>query len=458
MKMNRRNLIKTAGATALMSAAAMGRPAEFTAHAADTSGYKALVCLFLFGGVDGHDVLIPTDAASYDQYSGIRQSLLSSYGSARARENLLDLGNLGPDVTGGRRFGLPPEMPQLHALYQAGQAAIVPNVGPLIEPVTKSAISAETATLPRRLFSHNDQQSTWLSGSTEGAQLGWGGLFADAILSGNGNTSFSTIDVGNGGLFLTGDSTLPYRVSSSGPSSISLTEDNNGFAASVEEHLRFSTSLERNLISRDVMSIIRNSIDDNAFFKRAFDGSNDLRSSFEGNNLSNQLRTVARTISIRSQLQASRQIFFVFLGGFDSHSAQASGLPPRLARLDNAIGEFQTVMNTMGLTNDVTLFTASDFGRTLAINGDGTDHGWGNHHFVVGGGVNGGRVYGDIAPPLLDGDFDVGGGRLIPQWSVEQMASPLGEWFGLSPAEIRNALPNVANFDAGPSGLFSGSG
>lgn len=454
--MNRRNLIKAAGATALMQAAALGRPAEFTAHAADTSGYKALVCLFLFGGVDGHDVLIPTDAGSYDQYAAIRQSLLNSYGSVRARENLLQLGDTGPDISGGRRFGLPPEMPQLHTLYQSGQAAIIPNVGPLIEPVTKSAISAETATLPRRLFSHNDQQSTWLSGSTEGAQLGWGGLFADAILSGNGSESFSTIDLGNGGLFLTGENALAYRVSSNGAASIFLTEGGGASAAALQDYLRFTTSVDRNLVSRDVMSIIRNSIDNNATFKTAFDGSADLRSNFEGNNLSNQLRTVARTISIRSQLQASRQIFFVFLGGFDSHSAQASALPPRLARLDTAIGQFQSVMNNMGLANDVTLFTASDFGRTLAINGDGTDHGWGNHHFVVGGGVNGGQIYGDIAPPLLDGDFDVGGGRLIPQWSVEQMAAPLGSWFGLSPTEVRNALPNASNFDPGPNGLFGG--
>lgn len=453
--MKRRDVIKSIGATALASAVMRGQTAHFTAHAADTSGYKALVCVFLFGGIDGHDMIIPTDADSYSQYAAIRGSLINQYDGQRARDNLLGLGDLGPDITGSRQFGLPPEMPQLQSLYQAGNAAIIGNVGPLIEPVSRLSIDNGTAKLPLRLFSHNDQQSTWLSGGVEGASFGWGGLFADAIMSGNGLGAFTSIATGDGDLFLTGQNNRSFRITESGASVINQASNNTAEAAKLNEFLRFLNTSETNLISRDVMGILRDSIDNNATFSTAFDQTQNLESEFSDQFVSQQLRAVARTIAARNALQANRQIFFVFQGGHDTHSGQAAGNPSRFAELDSAMGEFSTVMESLGLSDSVTLFTASDFGRTLSINGDGTDHGWGNHHVVVGGAVNGGRIYGDIPPPGVETDFDVGAGRLIPQWSVEQMAGALGEWFGLTPDEIRNALPNISRFDGNLPGLFA---
>ena len=456
MNMKRRDVLKKLGTSSFATAAMAGCPLNMTAHAADTSDYKALVCVFLFGGIDGHDFIIPADSASYSQYSTIRQSLINQYGGARAQENLLGLGSLGPDVSGGREFGLPPEMPRLQSLYQSGDAALVANVGPLVEPVTRLDIDLGTAQLPSRLFSHNDQQSTWVSGGVEGSSFGWGGLFADAILAGNGQEAFSTITIGDGNLFLTGQNNMPFTITNGGAAVIDTSNFPPFQDAAINEFLRFQNFSENNVIARDVASILRDSIDNNATFSDAFTGAVDVSNQFSGGFLNSQLAAIARTINARDTLQANRQIFFVFQGGHDTHSAQAAANPGLFSELDSAIGEFQAVMQAMGTDSEVTLFTASDFGRTLTINGDGTDHGWGNHHFVVGGAVNGGRVYGDIPPPAVNSDFDFTSGRLIPQWSVEQMAGSLGEWFGLTPEEIENALPNIGRFDGSIPGLFVG--
>jgi len=308
--MKRRNVLKSIGATALASAVMRGQTAHFTAHAADTTGYKALVCVFLFGGIDGHDLIIPTDADSYSQYAAIRGSLINQYEGQRARDNLLALGDLGPDITGSRQFGLPPEMPRLQSLYQAGNAAIIGNVGPLIEPVSRLTIDNDTAKLPLRLFSHNDQQSTWLSGGVEGSSFGWGGLFADAIMSGNGLGAFTSIATGDGDLFLTGQNNRSFRITNSGASVIAQASNNTAGAAKLNEFLRFQNRTETNLISRDVMAILRDSIDNNATFSTAFDGTQNLEGDFSGGFVSQQLRAVARTIAARNALQANRQIFF----------------------------------------------------------------------------------------------------------------------------------------------------
>ena len=209
--LNRRLFLKTAGATAITSASVMGRPISFNAHAANTSGYKALVCVFLLGGLDNHDVLLPYDQASYTSFAAARQSLLNRQGSARQRTSLLQIAPTEAGILGGRQVALPPEMPQMKALFDQGRAAIVANVGPLIEPTTRTTFESGAARVPPRLFSHNDQQATWQASAPEGAQFGWGGLFADAVLGSGANTGspeFTTIASTEVGPFLTGRTAL----------------------------------------------------------------------------------------------------------------------------------------------------------------------------------------------------------------------------------------------------------
>ncbi|MEO1041485.1 MAG: DUF1501 domain-containing protein [Pseudomonadota bacterium] len=458
MKANRREFFKGIGASAMATAAFAGRPGFFSAHAADTSGYKALVCVFLFGGLDNYDLLVPYDTTSYGEFQAARPSLLSQYGSSRARSSLLALSPLTSSALGGRQVALPPEMPQLKSLFDAGNAAFVANVGPLIEPITLTQFQNGSARVPARLFSHNDQQTTWKASAPEGAQFGWAGLFADAVLAAGANGSspqFTAITVDEAGPFLTGRQTAPYRISEAGAPEVRVFEElamsstpkSAEFSSMLRSNLGASQFVGTHVLEQDMALKVSNGLSTNDTFSNARASISPLSTAFGEGGLSAQLKAVAETISIRSQLSATRQVFFVGLGGFDTHSAQAFSLPPLLTELDSAIGAFQAAMAELGVVNDVTLFTASDFGRTLSVNGDGTDHGWGGNHIVVGGSVMGGDIYGSVAPPVLGNSLDTGAGRVIPSLAVEQYASQLGSWFGLTSSELATALPNLRNFD-----------
>jgi len=421
--------------------------------------YRALVCVFLFGGMDNHDFILPYAPSAYSDFYQVRASLLEAQAESRSREALLPLGNsLSPE------WALPPEMPGLHGLYQSGAAALVGNVGPLIEPVNRQTFVDQSVRLPPHLFSHNDQQATWQSSEPEGAQYGWGGLFLDALLGPKASAdalAFSAISASNAGPFLTGRLARPHRVSPSGSAQYFLLQalDNARNGAADELYTRLRSHLtgvgasRRHVFERDVASAHANALVVNERFNEAVSGSEPLTTAFPGGGLGGQLRTVAQSIAAREQLGARRQVFFVGVGGFDTHSAQATTLPGLLQSIDQGVTAFHASMRELGLGEQVTLFSASDFGRTLAVNGDGTDHGWGAHHFLVGDAVQGGQLFGDLAPPALGHDADAGSGRLIPGLSVEQFAAPLGRWLGLDEEGLANALPRLANFDSAP-GLF----
>ena len=460
MKFSRRQFLSDAIASSLATAGigSVGTALSgFNAHAADTSGYRALVCVFLFGGLDCHDIVLPYDPASYDQFASIRSSLLQAQGVARSRTSLLPLTTSDATQFGSRRYALPPELAGIKALYDQGSAAVVGNVGPLVQPTNRISFEQQSVLLPPRLFSHNDQQAVWQASAPEGALFGWGGRFADAVLSANGAPEFSTISSKGDGLFLTGQNAQPHNVNSGGATRIDLLEDlefltTEGVDASVQSTARALLRSERyqaaNLFARDMASAQRAAIDSNDRYNAALAGAQPISTVFPVSPLGAQLRAVAEAISVRNSLQVSRQIFFVGLGGFDTHSSQATSLPGLLRTIDSAVTAFHAEMLAQGLSRDVTLFTASDFGRTLAVNGDGTDHGWGGHQFVVGGAVQGGAIYGDLPPIAVGHEQDSGGGRLIPTSSVEQMAAPLGRWFGLNETELVAALPNLPNFAA----------
>lgn len=460
--MKRRQFVKQLGALPLLSAGLGTSCLSTPVGAADASGYRALVCLFLFGGMDNNDVLIPADNA-YNDFAQIRQSMLAEQGASRARESLLAL-DPSNGTSDGSTWALPPEMPAMKSMFDAGNASIISNVGPLIEPVNREQFLSESVRLPPRLFSHNDQQATWQASAPEGAQFGWGGLFADSFLGSGASAetlAFTTITATEVGPFLTGRQAFPYRVNAGGASRVFLLGDTNtlvdgddSFEQRLLRHLRGDAYSGNHVIRGDMAGAFASALETNASYNQAFSSSVPINTAFPQDFLGSQLRAVADTIAIRQQLGVSRQVFFVGIGGFDTHSAQAIDLPALLASLDSNMSAFYNATAELGVANDVTLFTASDFGRTLAVNGDGTDHGWGGHHFVVGGSVDGGQLLGTPPPPRLDNPMDAGAGASIPQYSVEQLADPLGRWLGLSGEEVSAALPATVNFDRDALPIF----
>ena len=456
---NRRQFLRNTMALPLLAGGntLLGNLASFQAHAADTEGYRALVCVFLFGGMDCHDTVLPFDTASYNQFVTARKTLMSTYdalpqGSSRAQNQLLAL-ETASNPFGDRQFALPPQMNGLHSLFQQGKAAIVGNVGPLLEPTNRTTFNNRSAELPKRLFSHNDQQSTWLSFAPEGAQVGWGGRFGDAVSGANTEAVFSQISLFGNTVFLTGNSVGPYQIGTDGVPTIRVVKAAPaGVSGMLRDHFASVGSTRQSLFEQDFIDISRVSLDAND--KLALATENPLDTPFPASSLGSQLRAVAKTIGSRQAIGAKRQVYFVGLGGFDTHSNQAQALPGLQQTLSDAMTAFYNATEELGVADQVTTFTAADFGRTLTANGDGTDHGWGGHHFVVGGAVRGGNIYGDIPIAQLGHNQDAGNGRLIPTASVEQFAAPLGQWFGLNNQELATALPGLASFPNGALGYI----
>lgn len=473
---NRRNFLSRASASGALSftggAALLSALTQGKAYAADTSGYKALVCLFFFGGQDGYDTLLPYDQPSYDLLAGYRGGIFSDYenlsgGSTRARNRLLKLSPDNAANFGPREFALPEELAPLKTLFDNGNAAIIGNVGPLIEPIMSEEFEAKTKATPRKLFSHNDQQSTWMSSAPEGGAVGWGGRFADSTALAGQDSLFSSISTFGNSVFLAGDNVQQFTLNPTGPQEVNgLKNFDMGLLGTAKDSARAAELLEAqyrnlglsldNLFEQDVATINNRAFTSNAKLANALAMGLPVGTAFPPSFVGTQLKTIAETINVRGQLNLSRQVFFVGMGGFDTHDNQALGLSGLQSEYAAAISAFHDSMTDMGLGNDVTLFTASDFGRALIENGNGTDHGWGSHHFVVGGAVNGRNIYGDIPPYDIGHPLDAGKGRLIPSLAVEQYAATLGRWFGLSDSELMAALPILSNFETTNLG-FMGS-
>jgi uncharacterized protein (DUF1501 family) len=475
---NRRSFLKSAsgaGAVSFASGASiLAALGNTKAYAADVTGYKAIVCLFFFGGQDSHDTVLPYDQASYDRYAELRPGLFGDYasqtgGSSRERARLLALNPTNAAQFGTRQFALPEALSPIKDLFDDGNAAIIGNVGPLIEPVNREEFLSETKSLPRRLFSHNDQQSTWLSSAPEGAVIGWGGKMSDAANASNANQNeiFSSISTFGNSVFLSGEQTQQYILNANGPPEVNgLRNFNSGLLGTaagsasavqrLEDHYKNLGAQRANLFERDVAEINARSFSSNKLFGDTLDVATPLQTVFPASGTAAQLSAVANSINISSALGMRRQVFFVGMGGFDTHDNQANDLTGNHTEYAEAIAAFYQSTIEMGMQNDVTLFTAADFGRALLENGNGTDHGWGAHHFIVGGAVNGNTIYGDIPPYDTGHEFDAGNGRLIPKVAVEQYAATLGKWFGLTDDELLSALPILANFTEKDLGFLNG--
>ena len=456
-----------------MNLVAMGEAAAQAAPVGED--YKALVCVFLYGGNDYANTVVTYDDPSYNLYSAVRGGGAGQTAGGIALAKA-DLTALAATTAGNRQYAFHPAMSGLTGLFNAGTAAVVLNTGPLVVPMTRAQYFGANRTaypLPPKLFSHNDQQSLWQSSSPEGSTVGWGGNIGDLALSQNSKSLFTCISITGNAVFLSGDTALSYQVGSGGATKINSAVDGSyplgflGVSAAMKNIItgaRPSNNLENeyNIVTKRAIEAevgITAAIDStkavNNVYPAPFDGFP------AGNSLSDQMRMVARLIAGRknSAIGAKRQVFMVSLGGFDCHDNLVTKQAELMKKLSDAMTAFQGAMAhpSINLSNNVTAFTASDFGRTLTSNGDGSDHGWGGHQIVVGGAVNGKQFHG-YAPPVAAGDknsvlpidaWQVGQGRLLPTTSVDQYAATLAKWFGVPDAQLGDIVPNLRNFGGG---------
>jgi uncharacterized protein (DUF1501 family) len=483
---SRREFLRKAGAVSATVGTA-GLPfamnlAAMNAAVAQASDYKAIVCLFMYGGNDSANMVLPTDTASWTEYAKARvvdpdPIALKPVGTppdtTAPGSSPAALGGVLPivptfsafPVNSPRTYALHPTMTEMQSLFNQSRVAVIANAGPLVQPLTKAEYSSGSKPKPSKLFSHNDQQSSWQALAPEGAKVGWGGRFGDLLSAGNSQAVFTSISLSGNAVFMAGNTVFQYQVGTGGAVAI------NGISTSGSSRLFNSTKAAlayRALITQSEMpanhphvlaraeaNMTKRSIDAQANFQIAYNASvvaapgtyfNPTSRLANPNPLATQLQSVARIINTRSSLGVTRQVFFVSIGGCDTHDNQNRGQAEILARVSHAINYFDGVLGTMGLRDKVTLFTASDFGRTLSSNGDGTDHGWGAHHFVYGGAVNGKQIYGRFPQIGVSHSDEVGSGVFLPGVSVDQIGGTLGKWFGVSSTNLDLVFPNLNNF------------
>lgn len=430
------------GTTTLFSSLVhLGAMSAASAQTASGEGdYRALVCILLAGGNDSFNMAVPASGAEYDDYLQVRSDL------ALAQSQLLPLNVRN---TPGRSFGLHPSMPRVRQLFNQGHAAVVANVGTLVEPVTLSTYQSGAARLPLGLFSHADQIEQWQTAAPdERAATGWGGRLADVLRSRNGNTPVSmSISLGGINVFQSGEFTSSFAISERGDGAVNI--DGYGEPDWALRDVVINSMLNAqyaNIFEQAYAARLKSSVESNQFFGAALSGARSVSTVFADELLSQELRMVARTIAAREELRTKRQTFFLALGGFDNHDEVISSQARQLGSVDRALGSFYEALVELGVENEVTTFTVSDFGRTLTSNGRGSDHGWGGNQLVLGGAVRGARFYGDY-PALATGNpLDTGRGRLIPTCSVDEYFAELALWFGVLPSALEHVLPNVARF------------
>lgn len=403
---NRRRFLQTSAAGFLGATGVIAGLGQSGAFASDAGGYKALVGIFLKGGADMFDAVLPYDRPSYAAFSRLRPGVLSSHPyRSRARENLLALRPSNASAFGGRQFALTPELAPLKAMFDRGEMALIGSVGPLLSPTTRRGVETGRAALPNGLFSHNDQQACWMAASSRAGLCGWGGRFMDEVRGASrvARSEGSLITAGSSDIFLASEGVQQIDA-------LSMCDDRAGVSMSIP---------------------------------------------FPNTRLGQQLNAISAVIQNRGVTGINRQIFYADMGGFDTHHQQGCKMAGLLGDVAQSMAAFRAALIQMGAWESVTTFTMSDFGRTLTDVGDGTDHGWGSHHFVMGGSVQGGRIYGSL-PELDPASERFTESRLIPSVSVETYAAALGRWFGLDRDEITRVLPHLDRFDASTMGFMGG--
>ena len=449
MNASRRVFLQRASALSVAGVAApwaLNLAAIAEASAATAADYKAIVCVFLYGGNDYGNTVIPYDQSSYDAYFALRPTLATARTALAG--TILTPTTAPVDAAGfTRQYALAPQLAPLMPIFNAGKMGVLLNVGTLVQPTTKLQYINKSAPLPPKLFSHNDQQSVWQSSAPEGAASGWGGRIGDLFQAGNGNATFTCINVSGNAVYLTGQSAVQYQISTNGPVPMTgLQAPLFGSAAGSAALQALVTQPRTHLLENEYTRVSKRAIDAGHVLSSALVAAPAITTPFPATNaLGDQLKMVARMIASAPAIGAKRQVFFVSMGGFDTHDGLLNVHPGLLTKVADAMAAFYAATIELGVANQVTSFTASDFGRTLSGNNDGSDHGWGSMHFMLGGAVNGQRFYG--APPAVasNGPDDVGQGRLLPTTSVDQYAATLGKWLGASDTDLLSLLPNLAN-------------
>lgn len=443
MQLRRRSFIKYASLAAAGNLAGLRSFGSLNALASG-SDYKALVCIFLFGGNDANNTVVPFDTKGYGTYSGIRGSL------AIAQNSLLPLTPLAG-------FALHPGLPEIQGLFNSGAAAIVANVGTLVQPLTRSQYLSG-GSVPSNLFSHPDQQEEWQNASASGATpSGWAGRVADLLTGAyNAGAAIPMItSVAGDTLFCNGVSTTPVSVSPGNVTGASCSEGSECAArlSAAQSLITFNSGVS--LITADD-HITSNAYSYASALTAATSSISPLQTAFPANNgLASQLKQVAQLIQVRGALGTQRQIFFCGIGNFDTHSNQLALQGALLAQISPALAAFYQATQELGVASQVTTFTMSDFARTFQPNSNtGTDHAWGSHHFVIGGAVKGGAMYGTYPTLALAGPDDSGAnGRWVPTTGSVQYAATLAQWFGVPTSQLASVFPNIGAFSTSNLGF-----
>jgi len=401
--------------------------------------YKALICVQLSGGNDSYNMLIPRGNTEYAEYAAVRSNL------AVPQDQILPI---NPEITDGRDFGLHPSMTGLRNIFESGKAAFVSNVGTLVEPVTKPGLEMGNVKVPLGLLSHSDQIMHWQTAYPQDrTTIGWGGKMADILKSMNEDIGVSmNISLGGNNVFQRGEDVTEYAINASGGVSILGFDFDEPFFNLMKEDVTDMMSQNYEDIFRDSYNgVLKRSVESNEIFNSAVEGAV-VNTQFSNTNLSQKMGMVARSIASREQLGAKRQIFYVDIGGFDNHDELINNHSQLMKVVDDAFSEFYAATEELGVSDCVTTFTISDFARTLTSNGNGTDHAWGGNAIVMGGAVNGKKMYGDYPVLSLGSDLDLGSGILLPTTSADEYFAEMALWFGISPNDLSQVFPNIGNF------------
>ncbi len=424
----------------------LGQLAAATASA-QSDDYKALVCILLAGGADSFNMLAPYGNSEYNEYKTIRSDL------ALQQNTLLPLNGNAP---GGKKLAHHAAMPELQALYNAGELAWVTNVGPLVEPTSTDALASGAAKLPLGLYSHSDQIAHWQTATPDArSATGWGGRMADLLDANNNNPNISmSISLSGTNLYQSGVSSQQYSVTPTG-NGTSLVYGLSGEDISEDRAAAMQTIFNqpyRNILRQTYRNVFNRALAANQQFGDAIDAVPGFSVAFGSDEFSASMAMIAKTIAARQTLGMQRQSFIVVYGGWDHHDELINTQAAMLAPLSQGLASFHSAINELGIGNQVTTFTTSDFARTLSSNGRGSDHGWGGNAMVIGGAVKGGEIYGDYPSLALGNPLDTGRGVLMPTLSTDVYFAELARWFGIRDSELPLILPNLDRFYSPSSG------
>ncbi len=448
----RRRFLKLGSQTLAGAGLALGaNPALTLARAADTDtqqseGYRALVCVYLEGGCDGFSLVVPTGSYEHQAYAASRGQL------AIPRSELLDLRG------GDSPLGLHPSAGLLQPLFDDEKLAMIANVGTLVEPTTREQYLNKEVDVPAQLFSHSDQSIQWqqLQGRDRATE-GWGARTAEYLSGLQDRDYLTSISLAGSNYWQSGAGQRPFSLTESGVLQYQGMDGSNGWQQPRREAFERVMNLpRRHVFTKAYADLQKRAMSITTELGRVLEGNAGLFSDQPPeNSLAQKLNMVAQLIAAQDQLGLKRQIYYVSMRGFDVHDNQSRELPELFTELTEALSFFQNKIDTLGMGPDVTTFTASDFGRSLLSNGDGTDHGWGNHLMVMGGAIKGGSIYGQLPSLALDGPDTIHHGRILPSTSATQYAATLLRWIGLDDAALHDVLPTLGNFSEHDLGFFA---